>query len=305
MKILRLTDLPDRSLVTPVVTWGVFDGVHVAHQKVLRQVVQEAQLRRASSVVITFDRHPQEVLHNRLVPLITTLRDRLALIEAQGIDACVVIEFTRDFAKTTARQFVDEIIKGRLNASFVVLGYDSRFGRDREGDFEMLEKLSRDLGMGVKRCAVELFQGRPVGSSLIRELVSQGQIEAGNRLLGRPYTITGKVVAGDARGKTIGIPTANVEPDQKLWPGFGVYAADCSLGPQRYRAVVNIGRRPTFANATQAPTFEVHLIGYTGPDFYGERLRIDLLYRIRDERKFDSVEHLVRQIREDIERAKG
>lgn len=304
MKTLRLTDLPDRSLTTPVVTWGVFDGVHVAHKKVLHQVVQEARRRKVSSVVITFDRHPQEVLRNQLVPLITTLRDRLALIEAEGIDACIVIEFTREFAKTTAQQFIRDVIKGRLEASFVVLGYDSRFGKDREGDFEMLEKLSRDLGIGVKRCDVELFEGRPVGSSLIRELVAQGRLEEANRLLGRAYRITGKVVPGDARGKAIGIPTANVEPDQKLWPGFGVYAAECVLNAQRYKSVVNIGRRPTFANTMQAPTFEVHLIDYAGPDFYGERLCVDLQYRIRDEKKFAGVDDLVRQIREDIQRAK-
>jgi riboflavin kinase/FMN adenylyltransferase len=304
--ITELSQLPDERIKRPIVTWGVFDGVHVGHTKVIRQVIQQARLDAVTPVVITFDRHPAEVLQGRPVPLITSLKERLHLIGDLGIEFCVVIPFTLEFSRTTPEEFLRDIIRGKLDASGVILGHDSMFGKDREGNFETLQRIAPTLGLRASRAEVENFKGRPVSSSLIRELVLQGRIDEANALLGREFMISGKVVKGDERGKTLGFPTANVSFDPvEIRPPSGVYAARCLLDGAEYPAVVNIGVRPTFGGGTGGREWiEAHLLDYAGADFYGRFLEVRFLHRLRDEKPFKSPAALKKQIEKDIRAAR-
>src|SRR5204862_5438160 len=195
MEVLSgLESLPAPRLRSPIVTWGVFDGVHRGHRRVLSEVLGWARSEGVSSALVTFDRHPEEVLRGRKVPLVTPLGERLRLIGALGIDFCVVLNFTIEFSKTSAEEFVRGIVAGRMGAKGIVLGHDSRFGRDRAGDLEFLTRLGRDVGLGVRHSEAEIFKGRPVSSSLIREAIFAGKLEDATFLLGRPPSVIGTVV---------------------------------------------------------------------------------------------------------------
>src|SRR6185295_3181500 len=304
MEILSgLESLPDPGLRSPIVTWGVFDGVHRGHRKVIEQALGWARAEGVSSAVVTFDRHPEEVLRGSKVPLVTPLAERLRLIGALGVDFCVVLNFTLDFAKTTAEEFIRGIVAGRMAAKGIVLGHDSRFGRDRAGDLDFLTRLGRDVGLEVRHSDPEIFQGRPVSSSLIREAIFAGRLEDATFLLGRPPSVIGTVVRGERRGTSLGFPTANLELHHAVRPPTGVYAAEVPLEGRVFRAVVNIGTRPTF-QAAGAETIEAHLLDYAGGDLYGRVAEVRFLSRIRDEKKFEGPEALKRQITADIDTAR-
>jgi riboflavin kinase/FMN adenylyltransferase len=300
MEILSgLESLPDPRLRSPIVTWGVFDGVHRGHRRVIEQVLSWARDEGVSSAVVTFDRHPEEVLRGSKVPLVTPLGERLRLIGALGVDFCVVLNFTVEFSKTSPDEFVRGIVAGRMGAKGIVLGHDSRFGRDRAGDLDFLTRLGRDVGLDVRHSEPEIYKGRPVSSSLIREAVFAGRLEEATFLLGRPPSVIGTVARGARRGTTLGFPTANLELHHAVKPPPGVYAADVPLGGRVYRSVVNIGTRPTFQKG-DAETIEAHLLDYAGGDLYGRVAEVRFLTRIRDEKKFDGPEALKRQIAADI-----
>ncbi|HXX92929.1 MAG TPA: riboflavin biosynthesis protein RibF [Planctomycetota bacterium] len=305
MQILSgLESLPDPRLRRPIVTWGVFDGVHLGHQKVLDSVRAWAREKGGSSVAITFDRHPAEVIHGKPVPLLLPLGERLRLIGERGLDFCLVLNFTVEFSRKSAERFVREVVGRGLGASGVVLGHDSRFGHDRSGDAASLERLGLEIGLEVRHAEPESFRGRPVSSSLIREAVFEGRLGEAWFLLGRPPSVFGTVVRGDRRGATLGFPTANLELHHAVRPPPGVYAAEVPLGGRVYRTVVNIGTRPTFQTAG-AETLEAHLLDYAGEDLYGRVLEVRFLARLRDEARFDGVEPLKRQILADIDRARA
>jgi riboflavin kinase/FMN adenylyltransferase len=304
MEILSgLESLPDPGLRSPIVTWGVFDGVHRGHRRVIEQVLTWARAEGVSSAIVTFDRHPEEVLRGRKVPLVTPLGERLRLIGALGVDFCVVLNFTVEFSRTSAEEFIRGIVAGRMGAKGIVLGHDSRFGRDRTGDLDFLTRLGRDVGLEVRHSEPEIFLGRPVSSSLIREAIFAGKLDDAKFLLGRPPSVIGTVVRGDRRGTTLGFPTANLELHHAVRPPTGVYAAEVPLDGRTYRAVVNIGTRPTFQK-NGAETIEVHLLDYAGGDLYGRVAEVRFLARIRDEKKFDGADALKRQITADIARAR-
>jgi riboflavin kinase/FMN adenylyltransferase len=304
MEILSgLDSLPDPGLRSPIVTWGVFDGVHRGHRKVIEQALGWARAEGVSSAVVTFDRHPEEVLRSRKVPLVTPLAERLRLIGALGVDFCVVLNFTLEFSKTTAEEFIRGIVAGRMGARGIVLGHDSRFGRDRTGDLDFLTRLGRDVGLDVRQSEPEMFQGRPVSSSLIREAIFAGNLKDATYLLGRPPSVIGTVVRGARRGTTLGFPTANLELHHAVRPPPGVYAAEVPLEGRVFRAVVNIGTRPTFQK-NGAETIEVHLLDFPGGDLYGRVAEVRFLARIRDEKKFDGPDALKRQITADIDVAR-
>ncbi len=304
MEILSgLAALPDPRLRTPVVTWGVFDGVHLGHRRVLDMLVAWARAEGVPCVVVTFDRHPAEVLRGVHVPLISPLGERLRLLGERGVDAVLVLNFTVEFAKTSAEAFIRDVVAGALRAKGVVLGHDSRFGRDREGDLATLEALSRQLGLSVRRGDPEIFEGRPVSSSLLRELIFAGRLAEARRLLGRPPSVIGTVVRGDRRGSAIGIPTANLELHHAVRPPGGVYAAEVPLDGRLHLAVVNIGTRPTFREGG-VETIEAHLLDYAGGDLYGRVLEVRFLGRLRDEQRFENIDSLKAQIAADIARAR-
>ena len=304
MEVLSgLESLPDPRLRSPIVTWGVFDGVHRGHRRVIEQVLSWARAEGVSSAVTTFDRHPEEVLRGRKVPLVTPLGERIRLIGALGVDFCVVLNFTLEFSKTTAEEFIRGIVADRMGARGIVLGHDSRFGRDRTGDLDFLTRLGRDVGLEVRHSDPEIFQGRPVSSSLIRDAVLTGKLDDATYLLGRPPSVIGTVIRGARRGSQLGFPTANLELHHAVKPPPGVYAAEVPLEGRVYRAVVNIGTRPTFQK-DGAETIEVHLLDFAGGDLYGRVAEVRFLSRIRDEKKFDGPESLKRQITADIEVAR-
>jgi riboflavin kinase/FMN adenylyltransferase len=305
MEILPgLESLPEPRLRSPIVTWGVFDGVHRGHRRVLSQVLTWARTEGVSSALVTFDRHPEEVLRGTRVPLVTPLGERLRLLGDLGLDFCLVLNFTLEFSKTTAEEFIRDIVAARMGAKGIVLGHDSRFGKDRAGDIDFLTRLGRDVGLEVRHSDAEIFEGRPVSSSLIREAVLTGRLDQATYLLGRPPSVYGTVVKGDRRGTKLGFPTANLELHHAVRPPGGVYAAEVPLDGRLYRAVVNIGTRPTFRE-DGSEVIETHLLDYGGGDLYGRNLEIRFLTRIRDEQKFDGPDSLRRQISADILKARS
>ncbi|MBI4564337.1 MAG: riboflavin biosynthesis protein RibF [Planctomycetes bacterium] len=293
------TDPPWRGCA---VTWGVFDGVHRGHQKVLDALVAWARELAVPPVVLTFDRHPAEVLWNSAVPLVVPLEQRIELIGARHVEAVVILPFTVEFSRTTAEEFIRDIVRDRMGACAVLLGHDSHFGHDRAGDVAMLERSAGDLGIAVRTCAPELHRGRPLSSSLVREAVLAGRLDEAWEILGRPFALFGTVVRGDGRGASIGVPTANVAVLYGLKPPRGVYAVEASLGEGvPCLGAANVGCRPTFHPEGAAESVEVHLIDYAGPSLLGRRLEVRFLERVREERKFSGPAELAAQIRRDIE----
>ncbi|MFN3486014.1 MAG: riboflavin kinase, partial [Planctomycetota bacterium] len=212
--------------------------------------------------------------------------------------------FTPEFARQSAEEFVRDVVAGRLRARGIVLGHDSRFGRGREGDLELLARLGRELGIEVRRCDPELHQGRPLSSSLIREAIAAGRLQEAALLLGRPPVVIGTVVRGDRRGTLLGFPTANIPLGRSVRPPAGVYAVEVPLEGRICRGVANLGRRPTFESGG-TEILEVHLLDYPGGDLYGRTLEVRFLRRLREERRFENVEALRRQIQADIESVRG
>ncbi len=304
MRILRgLESLPDPALRGCTVTWGVFDGVHRGHRHVLANLTAWALSRRSPAVVVTFDRHPAEVLRGIEVPLLCPLEERLELIGAARVEATLVLSFTRAFSETPAEAFVSDIVVRRIGATAILLGHDSHFGKDRGGDIGMLRAVAAAHSVEVRSCDPEIWRGKPVSSSLIRDAIAAGKLDDARDLLGRPFSLHGVVVAGEGRGSKIGIPTANLKLLHKVRPPRGVYAVRAVLDGRPWDGVANLGTRPTFQEAG-AEMLEVHLLEYAGPALYGRDLEVRFVAKLRDERKFANADELVRQIRADIDRGR-
>ncbi|MEO6446175.1 MAG: bifunctional riboflavin kinase/FAD synthetase [Gemmatimonadaceae bacterium] len=283
-----------------VITVGTFDGVHRGHQDVLARLVQRAQALGARSVLLTFDPHPLEVVNPAAAPPLLTVGDeKLEVLAESGIDYVAVIPFTRELAALDAERFVDEVLVGRYSVRHLLMGHDHGFGRNRAGDEGVLRELGQSRGFSVE--AVEPVIGphdQPVSSTAIRRAVAGGDLDRAAEGLGRPYAVGGRVRTGEKRGRLLGFPTINVPlpSARKLLPPQGVYAVrvQTPLGP--FGGMLNLGPRPTFNDADVA--LEAHLFDASG-DFYGMRVRIDFLSRLRDTQRFDSIEALVAQLRED------
>ena len=286
-----------------IATIGFFDGVHIGHCHLINMLKKVARERGVEACVITFDRHPRQVVQPEWCPeMLTTLEEKTQLLEATGIDRCEVLHFDREMANQSAHDFMLHTLKEKLGVSILVTGYDNRFGHNRSEGFEDYVRYGKEIGIEVIK-GEELTDGsNNVSSSSIRRMLKEGRIEDATRCLGREYQLTGTVVGGEHIGRTIGFPTANIRPDDsnKLIPANGVYAVDVwsQAGDiNRERAMLNIGTRPTF-NGT-ATTIEVHIPHFAG-NLYGSTLRIAFLRKIREERKFDSPEALVEQLNKDL-----
>jgi riboflavin kinase/FMN adenylyltransferase len=291
------TDAP-----TVAVSVGVYDGVHLGHRHVLSQLRSMAERRGLPTLVVTFDPHPASVVDKDRAPLLLcTLERRLELLEALGINRCLVVGFNPDRAQQSAEGFVDRVLVTTLRAALVVVGENFRFGHDRAGDVDLLRSLSFDGGFEVEPVALDAVDGEPVTSSRIRALVSAGDVDGANALLGRPHEIEGVVVRGAGRGRTIGYPTANLEITQRLCvPDVGIYAGTWTRpGGERHVAAISIGRRPTFLVDGDV-LIEAHLCDFSD-DLYGEPGRIGFVSRLRGEARFESVDALVQQIALDVE----
>lgn len=286
-----------------VLTLGVFDGLHLGHQKIMRTVVESARKIDAVPTAITFDPHPRAVLHpENSPPLLQTLDQRLANFEILGIEQAIVIRFDQEFAAQEAEEFLKEIIHERLRSKEVYLGHGFAFGKNRKGDINLLRKMSGELGFHAEEVSEVRLRGRRISSSAIRELLKEGRVNLTRRMLGRPYGIEGAIIRGDRRGHTIGFPTANLVPQNRVIPKFGVYASATLIEDEWRKGVTNIGVRPTFETDTE-PSVESHVFNFDG-DLYGKVLRVRFLHRIRDEKKFEGIEELKAQIKRDVEVAK-
>lgn len=287
-----------------VVTIGNFDGIHLAHQGLLRKVVAEAADRKCRGVVLTFEPHPQKVLHPERRPfyLLTTLEEKLKLIEGLGIDAVILIDFTPAFAKTSAEEFVRGILWDRLHLVKLIIGHDTAFGNRKTGNEDFLRSMGEKLGFGVEAIEGVQVEGTLVSSTSIRHALQEGDVRRAMQLLGRPYNLRGPVVKGYRRGSEIGVPTANIASEKELIPARGVYAVTAEMEGRRHPGVLNIGYSPTFGD--NRLTVEVHLLDFPREELYGKSIEVFFIDRIRDEVKFENPRELVRQIERDIERAR-
>ena len=295
---LKSADVPKGG----VVTVGNFDGVHRGHQKMLADVVGRAMSLGAPSVAVTFDPHPLKVLRPEEAPkMIQTLRQKEEAVEACGVEALVIVPFTRDFSLTPAETFVRELLVKRLSARELHVGERFTFGRDKGGNFELLRRLGAEAGMAVVGLSDVVEGGGPISSTRIRAALEAGDAAAAHALLGRPYVMDGLVAKGDRMGRKIGFPTINLKPENELFPRDGVYLSTIYIDSfeRTFGCVTNIGRRPTVYE-DYARTIETYVLDFSS-DVYGEQIRLSFLSRMRDEMTFRSMLELTAQIRRDVE----
>ncbi len=281
-----------------VLTLGVFDGLHLGHQEIMRTVVERARATGTVPTAITFDPHPRSVLHpEKAPPLLQTLDQRLSNFEFLGIEQAIVIRFDPDFAGQDAEIFLRDIVFERLQAKEVYLGKGFAFGKERGGNIELLRRMSLELGFVAEEVDEVTLRGQRISSSLIRQLLSEGRVNLARRMLSRPYGVEGQIIRGFQRGRTIGFPTANLKPQNRVIPKFGVYATATLIDGEWRRSITNVGIRPTFEDE-QNPSIETFVFDFDG-DLYGDVLRVRFLHRIRDERKFSGIDELKTQIERD------
>lgn len=290
-----LTPLPNA-----VVTSGTFDGVHRGHQTILARLTEVARASGGESVLITYWPHPRTVLSNDSMDLklLTTLDEKIDLLEQAGVDHLIVIPFTRAFSELSSAEYIQQVLIDKIGTRKLVIGYDHRFGRDREGGFDYIQAHQDAYGFEVEEIPRQDIEAVGVSSSRIRAALEAGHIDIANRFLGRPYSLSGTVVKGRQLGRTIGFPTANLQVDDpvKLIPANGVYAVDVLYAGQKFSGMLNIGFRPTVAGTHQ--TIETYIFDFD-KDIYGEHLTLQFRAFLRPEQKFDGLSALVSQLKQD------
>ncbi len=282
---------------------GNFDGLHRGHIKIIERIRRVASERGATAVVMTFDPHPPRVVRpDKAPPLLMTPAQRLEALEQAGVDGVAIVQFTHELSRWDPETFVRTVLVEWLRVSEVWVGANFLFGRDRAGNFSMLRSLGARYGFRAEKIDPVRYKEFVVSSTRIRRLISEGRVDEAGALLGHPYTLVGEVVPGAGRGRQIGVPTANLATRNELIPPNGVYATTSRLDGVIYPSVTNIGVRPTFGEDAR-PVIETHLL--EGPeDLYGRTLRLGFVQRVRDERRFETVEALQAQIGEDIRRVR-
>lgn len=287
-------------------TIGVFDGVHLGHQQLIRDIAAGAYKQGSPAVVLAFHPHPVETLRGPVRSFyISDPQEKEQLMAGLGVDLLITHPFDKQTANTLARDFVLEL-KRNLGLEQLWVGRDFALGHDREGTVPVLHSLGAELGFAVKPVDAIELDGGVVSSSRIRTSLAEGDVAQAARLLGRPYALSGPVVSGAKRGRSIGIPTANLALDDKrAVPATGVYITRAEVGGRSWKAVTNIGVRPTFEDGTPVPIVETHILDYDGGEFYDQILRVEFLARLRAEQKFEGVDALVAQIKKDIEAARA
>jgi riboflavin kinase/FMN adenylyltransferase len=291
-----------RKFRNPVLTLGNFDGVHLGHQRIFKELREEARKIDGEAIVFTFDPHPLQILApQRCPPFITPFKKKLMLFERSGIDVLIVATFDLSLASLSPEAFVEQILVDKIGAKRILVGYNYYFGRDRKGNVEMLIRLGEKFGFEVKVIEAMKVNDIPVSSSKIRELIQDGKMGEAAQLLGRNYLLIGKVIWGADRGKRLGFPTANLEILNGLYPKTGVYAVEVIMGTKTYSGVADVGYNPTFG---QNPlSVEVHIMDFS-QDIYGEEIQLVFFKRIRDEKAFQNHDSLVRQIKKDVDEAR-
>jgi len=306
MKIFDHLDKISKPFSNAVITIGNFDGVHIGHQALFHEVIETAENIGGTSIAMTFEPHPIRVLkQNGHPPLITLYEQKAELIERTGMDVLICIPFTHAFASLSAEEFIRDLLVGTIGMKAIVVGEDYSFGKNREGNIDLLKSYAAEYGFevivaGWIKMSKDLADR--ISSTRIRELVTDGLMAQAEKMLGRPYQIRGKVVAGrDRGGKLLGIPTANINLHDELCPKTGIYAVTVEYGSKQYKGVANIGYSPTFDD--HEFTIEVHIFDFDG-NMYGEKIRVNFVQRIRDEIKFSNISELIDQIKKDIATAR-
>ena len=304
MKVFRNIDtLP--AFRKAVLTIGTFDGVHLGHQQIIRQLLEESEACGGESVLLTFYPHPRHIVQpDQSLEELTTLEERILLLSSYGLQNLVVVPFTTEFASLSAEDYIRDFLVARFNPDAIIIGYDHKFGNKREGDFQLLEKLSEKYGYRVKEISEKLINDVIISSTRIRTALQGGQLEEANELLGHSYFFSGRVIPGNQLGRTIGFPTANLQIAEKgkLLPANGVYAITAKLegSSDQLQGMMNIGTRPTVDGSFMLP--EVHLFNFD-QDIYGRHLTVWIHHFLREEQKFSSIEALKTQLKSDQEQS--
>ncbi|RIV23657.1 bifunctional riboflavin kinase/FAD synthetase [Fibrisoma montanum] len=289
-----------------VVTSGTFDGVHLGHQTILARLVEITRANAGESVVLTYWPHPRTVVSNdsQNLKLLSTLDEKIERLEQAGVDHLIVIPFTRSFSQLTSEEFIRQILIDAIGTRKLVIGYDHRFGKDRQGGFDYIQQHQHEYGFDVEEIPRQDVDAVGVSSSKIRAALNEGNIHAASLFLGRPYNLTGTIIKGQQLGRTIGYPTANMQVDDpvKLIPANGVYAVDVLYNGSTYGGMLNIGFRPTVAGTHQ--TIETYIFDFDR-DIYGEHLTLLFREFLRPEQKFDGLPALVAQLKRDEEQARA
>ncbi len=293
-------------VVNAVVTSGTFDGVHLGHQKILHRIREIARSIQGETVLLTFWPHPRLVLypeeHN--LRLLSTFEEKASLLRQFGIDHLITIPFTQEFSQLTSEEFIRKVLIEKIQTKKLVIGYDHRFGKNREGSFEYLQTQSSEFGFELEEISREDVDEIGVSSTKIRKALESGDVQTANQYLGRPYELNGIVVKGQQIGRSIGFPTANIHVpnDYKLIPKDGVYAVEAKVEDQIFKAMLNIGNRPTVDGTRK--TVETHLFDFQG-DLYNKLITVYFRAFIREERKFENLEALKAQLNSDQKSAKS
>ena len=306
MELVKHIDQIEKPYKNAVITIGNFDGVHIGHQALFHEVIEKADTIGGTSIVMTFDPHPVRVLkQNGHLPLITLNEQKIELIEYSGIDVLICIQFTKEFAAISAKEFVEDLLLKCIGMKAIIVGKDYTFGKNREGNLELLQTYADRLGFEVIVADwVQTSKGLPnrISSTRTRELVMAGEVAEAKKLLGRYYQIRGVVTTGRNRGgKLLGFPTANITLHDELCPKNGVYAVTVDCMEAKYQGVANIGYSPTFDDGVFS--VEVHILDFN-EDIYGQKIRVNFVERIRDEKKFSDISELSDAIKDDIEKAR-
>jgi riboflavin kinase/FMN adenylyltransferase len=302
MELIQNIDQIEKPYKNAVITIGNFDGVHIGHQTLFHEVIEKAESLGGTSIVMTFEPHPIRVLKQNKQPVLITLHEqKVELIESSGIDVLICIPFTKDFAAISAKDFVEDVLLTRVGMKAIVVGEDYTFGKNREGDLDLLQALSKNFGFEVIVAHwIKTSKGKDgrISSTKTRELIMEGKVDEAQKLLGRYYQMRGIVTTGFNRGeKLLGFPTANINLHDELCPKTGIYAVTVECGNELYKGVANIGYSPTFEDKGFA--VEVHILDFN-ENIYGRKIRINFVKHIRDEIKFSDISDLVDQIKKDI-----
>jgi len=297
-----------RNIPNAVVTIGTFDGVHLGHQAIFKKMKSLAQSVGGQTVVVTFSPHPRQVLNidSSNLRFINTPEDKLRKFEEFGIDNVLIINFTREFSRTPSEVFIKDYIIDNIHPAYIVVGYDHHFGKNRMGDFDLLSDLKKKYNFKVERIAAQDVENIAISSTKIRNALAVGNVKSANRLLGYAYSVTAEVIRGNEIGRTIGFPTANLDlpKEYMLFNRGGVYACLVQYNGLTYKAMANIGHRPTIGDRAEGDLLiEVNLFDFDG-DLYGQHLRVSFIDRIRDEFKFEGLPELKAQLELDREKAK-
>jgi len=285
--------------IPSILTIGTFDGVHIGHQKIIKNLVSEAKKKGLCALVLTFFPHPRMVLQkDSNIKMIDTLEEKKKILNQLGVEVLIVQPFTLDFSRMTALEYTREVLVNGLKISKLIIGYDHRFGRNREATVEDLKQFGLDYNFSVEKIPAQDIESIAVSSTKVRNAIQTGEIMTANKYLGRPFSLSGIVVKGDRIGRKIGYPTANlnIQEEYKLLPQNGVYLLRSKLQGKEYFGMMNIGKRPTVSG--KQTQIESHFFGFQG-DLYDQKISIELLEKIRDEKKFDSLESLKNQLDRD------